>query len=909
MSHDIEECLSHVRAFGSRLKREQHELMSMQSEMDSLLQVVQATLEIGPIPHGDEEKFSLRSPSTSVFGLVPVGRHSVSGHAASTGDFGEGKSGSAAGSIYMARLNPSTSAILDTPFLNNIAGMLDMSIEDALHKHERQLSAIESSQIDRLSIRKSSSTSLLKNFRFSRSSQSRRPSANFDPESKPERVNISSQLLNSAERQETEVLQSRKSLERAYHELVAKQEPQEKYGSLGRRAVSRGGVDRTTHVEIDMQITEDKGDQVNDNVRRKSKSRAGSAFGSENNLKDLDETSELELSEDKGIHVVNRGLQRLRTAGQETHRSDSVASVKFQEQQHPQRSPENDSALSVPRVRNQRQESVMSSSTAGVQSSNLWINNYRNEVVRFLYVPSFTEFGFNISSERGPLKSKSSLLSRDAATYEGFHPFSKGLVYWGAVMFLIHMLVLYEVPVIAAFETKLRSSELSIFLTFAMSMDILINFFTLRLVDGVVEPSIMHARLFYLRSGFFFDILSTIPFDIIFKSSIRYSEAFILIRLLYTRNIAKISKTNAYLMKLSRWIQKTFRIGVSFMRIFLLGGMLLTFLHIHGCIVFFLGKMTGFTGESWRKVSYLFQEAVQNQYIWSLFVATANTFPVTGFQPTDPIEQVIGIILAVIGAVLYACLVGTISSFSFGLDSSGRKYKEKIDEVNEYMTYRNLSDSIKKKVRDYFEMKYKGKFFDEEAILREMNDSLRLEIAVHNCQDLIAKVPFLRREMNDGRDEFFMGRIARALKPKYFVKGDIIFEQGWVGNEMYFILNGSVSIIVNQKVVGNLTDGAFFGEVALLGEVPRTATIRASTNTVLYCLERQDFVTIIADYQDMAVRIKQVYEERMVKVKKENEEKNQQQQVMALTPPKPDPDSNVEPPNGLKVIASAPLQQ
>ncbi|KAI8849359.1 hypothetical protein BC829DRAFT_185239 [Chytridium lagenaria] len=529
---------------------------------------------------------------------------------------------------------------------------------------------------------------------------------------------------------------------------------------------------------------------MSESTRRKNRSQAPSLteqkmFESDNNLKihgsNVD-SSEAELSIERGPTVINKDLARLKTSGNDSHRSNSVVSVKFQAPPSVKPS-ECESLNSAPKIPSRKADSVMSTASTRASTHNMPLQNLRNKIVRFLYVPSFTEFGFNLANDKGALKSKSSLTARETSNQEGFHPYSAGLVYWGMLMFLIHLLVLYEAPVIAAFETRVHSSDLSIVLTAFFVIDITVQFFSLRIVDGVVEPSILDARWAYLRSGLLLDVLATIPFDIILKKSLRHSEACILIRLLYTRNLARISKTNAYLMKFSRWIQRTFRVGVSFMRIFLLGGILITFLHIHGCLVFFLGKVTGFTGDSWRKVNYLFQEEVNNQYIWSLFVATANTFPVTGFQPTDPIEQVIGILLAIIGAVLYACLVGTISSFSFGLDSSGRKYKEKIDEVNEYMTYRNLSDNIKKKVRDYFEMKYKGKFFDEEAILKEMNDSLRLEIAVHNCQDLIAKVPFLRREMNDGRDEVFMGRIARALRPKYFVKGDIIFEQGWVGNE------------------------------------------------------------------------------------------------------------------------------
>lgn len=90
-----------------------------------------------------------------------------------------------------------------------------------------------------------------------------------------------------------------------------------------------------------------------------------------------------------------------------------------------------------------------------------------------------------------------------------------------------------------------------------------------------------------------------------------------------------------------------------------------------------------------------------------------------------PYEQWSTIVTCLIGALLYASLVGTISSFSFGLDSSGRMYKQKMDEVNEYMSYKHLGPILKNKVRQYFQLKYRGKYFDEAAIMLELNDSLR----------------------------------------------------------------------------------------------------------------------------------------------------------------------------------------
>ncbi|KAJ3064355.1 hypothetical protein HDU98_012224, partial [Podochytrium sp. JEL0797] len=84
-------------------------------------------------------------------------------------------------------------------------------------------------------------------------------------------------------------------------------------------------------------------------------------------------------------------------------------------------------------------------------------------------------------------------------------------------------------------------------------------------------------------------------------------------------------------------------------------------------------------------------------------------------------------------------------------------------------------------------------------------------VATINCRRLIEKVSFLKRNEGDGRDEIFLGKLAIALVPTFFVPGDHIFKQGEMSTEMFFILSGVVNVIVNGSVVALCDDGNFFG--------------------------------------------------------------------------------------------------
>ncbi|KAJ3396966.1 hypothetical protein HDU92_001257 [Lobulomyces angularis] len=513
---------------------------------------------------------------------------------------------------------------------------------------------------------------------------------------------------------------------------------------------------------------------------------------------------------------------------------------------------------------------------------NTTANNNNTKVVegatyldQYCFTAAYNEFGTRLSGTDRAFEIKKNCES-EINKLRAVHPLSYFQTFWDFFMSIVYLIVLTFIPVMTSypkFDVAVSYVTISIILTTVYSMDVLIHFFKVARESNCIL-SLQTSRKIYLKKKFIVQVISLIPYSIIF-SSWKNREALTIFYLIGVFELFRIFTKNPIYLILTARFQKKFNFGASFMSMFSLGLMLLIFLHLHGCFYFLCGRMQSFQTQSWKLLEKegILAKSVGAQYTWSVFAAISNTFPVTGYRPTDSYEQWVTIVLVLIGATLYATLVGTISSFSFGLDSSGRLYKEKMDEVNEYLNYKKLSPNIKNRVKQYYELKFKGKYFNEVEILGELNNSLRQDIAIHNCRDLIRKVPFLCRSQNDGRDEAFNRCIASALQPCYYINGDRILEAGDVGNEMYFIFAGIVEILVGGKVVAKLNEGSFFGEVALLGQVPRTATIQAHTNCILFSLHRLDMEEILKDYEDMSIQMQEVYKERMEKVKKENEQK------------------------------------
>ncbi|KAI9203342.1 uncharacterized protein BJ171DRAFT_600195 [Polychytrium aggregatum] len=228
--------------------------------------------------------------------------------------------------------------------------------------------------------------------------------------------------------------------------------------------------------------------------------------------------------------------------------------------------------------------------------------------------------------------------------------------------------------------------------------------------------------------------------------------------------------------------------------------------------------------------------------------------------PGTPSERWVTIFNMISSSILLAVLVGNISSVMIGLDSSGRKFRERIDEVNQYAAYKGLDPSAKQRVLEYYEFKYtNGKFFDENTILSDLNASIRKSICLHNSRQLIVNFAFFR-----DADETFINSVVTALRINHFLPGDYVIEVGTIGEEMYFIAVGFLDVITEGIVRARLSPGQMFGEIALLkGMMRRTASIRAVTPCVLYSLSKSDFDVILQHHPTQAEVIRKIAEERL----------------------------------------------
>jgi MFS family permease len=95
-------------------------------------------------------------------------------------------------------------------------------------------------------------------------------------------------------------------------------------------------------------------------------------------------------------------------------------------------------------------------------------------------------------------------------------------------------------------------------------------------------------------------------------------------------------------------------------------------------------------------------------------------------------------------------------------------------------------------------------------------------------------------------------QLAASLVPVRVPAGEEVFRQGDSGDRFYVVGDGEVVVAVDGRPVNRLGRGGYFGEIALLEDVPRTATVTVETDTELLALERDEFIAAVTGHAPTA---------------------------------------------------------
>jgi hypothetical protein len=215
-------------------------------------------------------------------------------------------------------------------------------------------------------------------------------------------------------------------------------------------------------------------------------------------------------------------------------------------------------------------------------------------------------------------------------------------------------------------------------------------------------------------------------------------------------------------------------------------------------------------------------------------------------------------LIMLVGVGMYGLVIGNISSVMSSSKAAQTSQREKVITLAHFLQQYHIPKDLQ---RDIFSF-YQHYLFEKEVQLSGIVADLPIELQkntnVYVNVFMLRHVPIFANASQEHLVEICHRLTSRIISP-----GDVIIKAGETGDEMYFLSHGIVEVLTSDgKSIAKLRTGSFFGELALLQDGKRMATVRANTYCDLYVLSRENFKHVVASNPDFKNQLDAMAQQR-----------------------------------------------
>ena len=134
-----------------------------------------------------------------------------------------------------------------------------------------------------------------------------------------------------------------------------------------------------------------------------------------------------------------------------------------------------------------------------------------------------------------------------------------------------------------------------------------------------------------------------------------------------------------------------------------------------------------------------------------------------------------------------------------------------------------------------------------------------MKISKDGVINKVKKIPFFQ-EIKEN-DEY-ISKIVGIIKVRKMRQGEAVIKEGELGSELFILFEGSVEIQKKTRAGDNYTvvslraeDNVFFGEMCLIDDEKRSATVMASADSILLVIRKEDFIQLGDSYPQISLPI------------------------------------------------------
>jgi CRP-like cAMP-binding protein len=433
-------------------------------------------------------------------------------------------------------------------------------------------------------------------------------------------------------------------------------------------------------------------------------------------------------------------------------------------------------------------------------------------------------------------------------------------------------------PIVVAFQMEMRPGIVlleSISLLLSIGW-IIGNFRTQVLIKGVPTLKIQTLFKHYMLNGFVLDICGAIPFHLVLGSiSFKDQNGAFIIFITLLRLVRVLSSWRA--VQLFGKAEIIFRnnylqVCKALLAVFFLG-------HFLTCQWYwFVAHLEQHLEpeETWLGKQKLHLEGKDGKEIWEKYLRCIylvyNIVCSVGYgdmYPSTDAERAFFTYLMSFGDLMFALAFGLITrvTLQLSLTNETRLFKEKMHNIQEFMSTCKLDQAQQRRVEQYFAYEYQQKYNSNLLmyvdLVKYLPYGLREEVMYQSFKELLTSM------FQEYKSENLIRQLACVLESQIFLPGDYIIYKGDSGDEMYFIAEGSVFVLSEDKqnVTNKLGKGGYFGEIAILVECRRQDFVQAETFCIIIILKKENFDVIKKNFPEIETKLRLKAAERIEEMK------------------------------------------
>eukprot|EP00756_Hemistasia_phaeocysticola_P066492 Hpha_TRINITY_DN9263_c0_g2::TRINITY_DN9263_c0_g2_i1::g.28845::m.28845 len=241
-------------------------------------------------------------------------------------------------------------------------------------------------------------------------------------------------------------------------------------------------------------------------------------------------------------------------------------------------------------------------------------------------------------------------------------------------------------------------------------------------------------------------------------------------------------------------------------------------------------------------------ERYESAMYWAIMTMTSVGYG--DILPDNRTSRIWASVVMIVGVVQYAYVLGNVASWFSQEDFQQRLVREKRDRLASLMEHYAVPWPVQKQAFSVLPILLEGSKLDYADMLEGMPPFIQERIGWCVKLRLVRRVPMFAAE-----EPQMLLDLAGAMSNMVLEPGENVVNAGEHGSEMFFLAHGLVEIVRlgedgEEIRLASLRDGSWFGEIALLKDTKRTATVRTLTQCDVFVLRRAEFLQLVSDHPE-----------------------------------------------------------